>query len=227
MTTPWTTLIDIGDFQGISQSKIARKLGVNQSSVSRKIAGIPALSSEYKTPICEILSVDNKFLDGLSDYPFLPGAFVKFRIRGLRARRRPLAWLKLLCQHARHLDVLLLLKEDNTHVAVACVKDDRESIFFVFVEIPLRMQGVSDLISTQPKDKVRFKAITYFDSTTLGFHRNAHDIEHYERNTVDFLIDDSMLDVLSDEEKDIIRDIRKKRPDLNKLKQMITDSSDR
>ena len=52
------------NLQGISQSAIAERLGVNQSSVSRTLGGISALSSELivRKAVCEMIAVDENFL---------------------------------------------------------------------------------------------------------------------------------------------------------------------
>ncbi len=223
MSNRLITLLQIAELAGISQSKMANELGKNQSSVSRVFGGIPALSAEYISRICEMLQINENFLHEKSDYPFLPGSFVKFKIGGLKARRQPFTWFELLANVSQSLKVLLLLSEKKGNVVVACVKDDKGSIFLVSVEIPLPLRSVFAYAQKYSTKKIILKAEFFFDPRVLGPYRSVDDfIASYDKNAVDTLIEDSLLDVLTPQEKKLIRIVRRKKIPIEKIIELIT-----
>jgi len=214
-----TDVLEIAKFQGISQSEIARRLDVHQSSVSRALGGVPAVGPEriLKKEICSMLSIDEEFLSEKSNYPFLPTSFVRFRIRGLKARRHPLAWLELLNNYSEELKVLLFLQENLKRVEVACVKDNKDSIFFVFIEIPVSREKFFDYVGKGRQNKVFVVVNEFFDSTTVGLYRSADDIADYDYGTLDSLIKEAFSYILTDTERRLIQVVRENKVSIEKV----------
>jgi transcriptional regulator with XRE-family HTH domain len=201
--TKWETLLETRKLQNLSQDEIAVKLGINQSSVARAEVGIPAISAEYITQMCNILSVNPDFLKDKSGYPFEPGAFIKFYIKGLSARARPLAWMDLLMQYTEKINILILLREKNNNVFAVCAKDDKDTVFLISVDVPLTRKAVFDQMEKQYK-----KAGSYIVSEHFFF---TPDLENWSREDIENLIDKAFADVLSNEEKKLIKLIREKK----------------
>ena len=94
--------------------------------------------------------MDKSFLAGKSNYPFKPGSFIKFYIKGLSYRFRSLIWLDLLFKHTEKLNVPPLIKGKKGNVVVTCVKDDRGSVFLIFIEVPLKCLDVFYYVEEHP-----------------------------------------------------------------------------
>lgn len=217
----------VREFQGIRQTEIARQLGINQVSVAQIENNIPALNKDYISKICKILSIDEEFLYNKSDHLFIPNSFLKFRVKGLKARVSPLAWLDLILKYSNAAKVLLLTRENKTSVLTACVKDDRNSIFFVRIDIPLTFQKVFDYIRELPKNKsskIPVSVKSFFDSLDVASpstYRSFDGIAHYDRNAVNSLIEEAFVELLTDKEKELILKIREKSIDPHILIQHI------
>ncbi|MBU4491042.1 MAG: helix-turn-helix domain-containing protein, partial [Euryarchaeota archaeon] len=194
-------IAEIQDLLGIRKSEIARALDVHPSSVGRTEAGIPALSGEYISRICAMLSINEDFLYESADYPFLPESFLIFKVRGLKNRLRHLGWLELLISCSTNLKVLLLLRRKRDSVVAVCVQDDRNSVFLISIEIPLSFKTVFEYVRKQPKEKVRIIAQEYFDSLDiLSPHHSFSDIAHYQRDTIESMIEDAFASYPSEKQ---------------------------
>jgi transcriptional regulator with XRE-family HTH domain len=213
-------LSEMRKLQNISRDEIAKKLGINQSSVARAEVGIPAISAEYITQMCNILSVNPDYLKDKSDYPFIPGAFIKLHIKGLSARIRPLAWLDLLLKYTKRIDILLLLQEGKGNVVAACAKDDKDTVFLVSVDIPLTREYVLNCPDPRfiKSEKVRM-AINYFFHAhgKLDFYKSFASLDKMSKEDIENLIDKAFADVLSNEEKKLIKLIREKKIPINNV----------
>ena len=141
-------LNQIRKLQGISQQDIAQKIGVGRTTVAQYEAGAPAIGAVKTKLLCDVLSMNEEFLSNRSNYPFKPGSFLRFYIKVLLHRFRPLTWLDLLCRHTEKLNILLLTRGKKGNIAVTCIKDDRDSVFLVFVEVPLLLMEVSSYLET-------------------------------------------------------------------------------
>jgi transcriptional regulator with XRE-family HTH domain len=218
MTKPWKALSEIRDLQGVTKAEIAKKLGVHPSSVGRIEAGVPALSGEYVAKICAMLSVNEDFMSGKTDYPFLPKSYLILKVRGLNNRLRPLGWLELLISFSKRLEILLLLRRNKDTVVAACVKDDRDSVFLISIEIPLLFKTIFEYTRKQPEGKIQITAEEYFDSpNTVSFHGSFSDIAHYPKDLVESMIEDALAGLLSDKEKELIKVVRKKDVPIEKM----------
>jgi len=210
----------VRELQDITQSEIALRLAVDQTSVVKIENNIPALTREYIVRVCKILSIDENFLEGKSNYLFLPKSFLKFRISGIKARISPLAWLDLILSYSNTAKVLLLTRENKPQLVGACIKDDRNSIFFVRIEIPLTFQKVFDYVNDLPESK---RDTIYILAKSFFMHPEHHlissfdDIAHYDREAVNSLIENAFVEVLTEKEKELILKIREKNIDLNFL----------
>lgn len=214
----WITLLEIRKLLGISQTELARELGVHHSSIARVEAGVPALSAEYIHKLCVMLSINETFLYEKSDYPFLPKSFLVFKVRGLSSRLRPLSWLDLLMKYSRGLKVLLLLRRKTDNVVTACVKDYRDSLFLVSIEFPLPFKNVFEHVGKQPEEKILLHAKEFFDRlNVLSPLRSFEDIAHYPRKMIDSMIEEAFEDVLSEKEKELIRTIRRNKIPVEKM----------
>ena len=211
-------LAEIRELQGIRKSLIAEKIGVHPSSVGRLEAGIPALSAEYISKICAILSINEAFLYEKSDYPFLPQSFLIFRVKGLKVRFRPLGWLELLSKYTSKLKVLLLLPMNKENVVAACVQDDKDSVFLISVEIPTSYKTVFEYRRKQPEDKIDVVANGYFDAPNVLSHRHSFsDIATYPRDMIQSMIEDAFASSLTIEERNLIRIVRKNKIPIEKM----------
>lgn len=204
----------VRELQGITQIEIARKLGIDQTSINKIENNISALNKEYISKICKILSINEEFLYNKSDYLFIPKSFLKFRVKGLKARVSPFAWLDLISGYSSAARVLLLVRENKASVLCACVKDDRDSIFFVRIDIPLTFQKVFDYIKELPnnkRDNIPVLVKSFFDRLDVaGIYHSFDAIAHYDRNAVNSLIEEAFVEVLTDKEKELILKIREK-----------------
>jgi transcriptional regulator with XRE-family HTH domain len=218
MNEQWTALSIVRELQAIPKSEIAKRLGVHPSSVGRTEAGIPALSSEYISTMCKILSINESFLYEKTTYPFSPKSFLKFYVRGLSSRLKPLKWLEFLADYSENLKLLLLLRRKSDNVVAACVEDDKNSVFLISVEIPLSFKTVFEYTRKQPERKVRVAAREFFDSPNiLSPHTSFSDIAHYPRNLVESMIEDAFAEFLSDKEKELIKVIRQNSSPIKKM----------
>ncbi|MFI5294336.1 MAG: helix-turn-helix domain-containing protein [Thermodesulfovibrionales bacterium] len=217
MIHQWTALAEIRNLLGITKAEVAVRLGVNGSSVARKEAGIPALSDDYIPQICAMLSVNEAFLSGKTSYPFLPNSFSIFHVKGLKNRISPLGWLNLLITYSENIKLLLLLRRKSDNVVAACVKDDKDSVFLISVEIPLLFKTVFEYIGKQAEGKVRVTEKECFDSPNIASPHTFSDIAHYSRDLVESMIEDAFADVLSDKEKELVKFIRGKNVPIEKM----------
>ncbi len=220
-------VVQIRKLQNISQAELAKKTGVNQSSIARWEAGIPAIADEYISKTCEILSIKKSFLDGKTDYPFKHAAFIKFFIKGLSYRLHPFAWLEMLLQYS-DLKILLLLREDTDKVIAACVQDDHGSIFLISIEIPLTWKDFFDFqnqYSTKGTHKALITTKHFFSAKgTLGLYHFFNDIVKFSRDDIARKIEEAFSDVLSDEEKKLIAFTRENKIPADIMTKLSSDS---
>lgn len=204
---------EIRKLQDISQAELAQRAGINQSSVARWEAGIPAIAENYIAKVCKILSIEKHFLEGKSEYPFLSKSFLIFKIQGLKARVNRFKFIEYLFPFSKELKILLLLNPQNK-VLSACMKDDHGTIFLVLIYIPLMVFDVIKYFEKLPekdRNKVMFKTDQFFcDKKEFGIYRTTDDIRNFSKDDVEKLIDESFLDFLSDKEKEIIKLIRQR-----------------
>lgn len=214
-TMRWEAVSDIRQLRGLSQREIARRLGVNQSSVARAEAGIPALSPEYLKQMSAIIAIDLNFLEEKKEYPFVVGSFSLFRVRGLRYRLHPLKWLEVLSTYTEELRVLLLLRRHSSDVLAACVKDDKNSIFLVEVAVPLTYKTVFDFVNQargKSKTEIYVAGKEYFDARGVAgpaARRSFAGIENFTRAQIESMIEDTFAELFTDDEKKLIADLRR------------------
>ena len=219
----------IRKLQGISQSELAKRISVNPSSIARWEAGIPAIADGYISKACEILSIDKNFLTGESDYPFKPGAFIKFYVEGLPYRLRPLIWLDLLFEYTENFKILFLIKIDKGNVVAACAKDNRGSIFLVSIEVPLKWKEVFDYTKkySDKKEKINIATEYFFGiQDELVFSKSfSYLLVEQSKEDIEKKIDQVFADILSDEERKLIELIRRKKIPIEPLFVSLSHSS--
>jgi len=207
-------LSEIRALQGISVAAVATMLGVSAPSVSRFEVGIPAISADtYLPQICSMLSINPDFLNGKTDYPFIPGSFLRFYVRGLKSRVYSLAWLEVIMKYAEKVDLICLLRRKNNNIVAVVAKDNQGSIFLISIEIPLPVKTLFDCLreryASDSKHKADATAIEYFDSKgELGV-TPIEDLKNFNKLSCEALIERELSKVLSESEQRLIAKIRK------------------
>ena len=168
MNKKWIVLPEIRKLQNISQDTVAGNLGVNRVSIARLEAGIPALAQHYKERICDMLQINREFLFGEDKYPFVPNAFIKFYVKSLSYRLRPMAWFDLLLRYTEKIDMLLLLgllrRKKKGNVVAVCIKDDRGSVFLISIDVPLKWETAMNCIKEHTDKGVKVNVTTKYFS---------------------------------------------------------------
>ena len=199
-----TFIINMASLQGLKQTALSGLLGVKQSSISRASGGLKAVSQERFSSICPRLGINPEFALDKTDYPFLPGGFIKLTIKGLKYMLQPFAWLELLLAYCNKLTILLLLQQKNNRVEAICISDDRGTIFLLTVEIRFFMDDFVEFIKDGRENRINLYGRTFFDNKTAGLYRTAADISGFDRNRIDRLIKKTLTTQLSDEECELI-----------------------
>jgi hypothetical protein len=201
-------IINFASLQGITQTQLSQWIDVKQSSVSRASGGLKSVSLDKFAIICSRLGIDPDFLHDKSDYPFIPHTFLKFSIGGVKHSLQPFSWLKLLLNYSQKLTILLLLQKKNDRVEAVCMKDHRGTVFFVTITTKIYMQDFFDFFKNRPQDGITLLAKPFFDNKSAGLYRTASDIASFDRSSIDKLIKTALLDILTEEERTLIKTIR-------------------
>ena len=147
---------------GLKQSHIADLLSVERSGISKIESGVPALSQDVIRKMASIFKINPDFIDGKADNAFLPGSFLKLRIRhyidvfGGSSMALPL----LIMLDTQRISFVFLLNRFKVEYILA--KDELGSFFVMEIVFNLKLDdAISRIINSAAaaRKKMTMKAL--------------------------------------------------------------------
>ncbi len=154
---------------GENQSRIAEQFNVERSSISKIESGIPALSEDIIKGVAAIFSINPDFIDGKTDNAFLPGSFLRMKIRHyvaiLGGSSMVLPFLIIL--NTNETSVVFLLKKFK--VKYILIKDEFNSIFIIELIFNLKLdEAVQNILGDAYTTKKKITMRASFISDNLS-----------------------------------------------------------
>ena len=146
---------------GENQGLIAERLHIERSSISKIESGIPALSKDVVKMIASIFSINPDFIDGKTDNAFVPGSFLKLKIRHyvdiLGGSSMVLPFLIML--NTQKISIVFLLEKFKVKYILA--KDELNSIFVMEIAFNLKLdEALANILNgaNTAKKKIAMRA---------------------------------------------------------------------
>ena len=146
---------------GENQGLIAERLNIERSSISKIESGIPALSQDVIKMIASIFSINPDFIDGKTDNAFVPGSFLKLKIRHyidiLGGSSMVLPFLIML--NTQKISIVFLLEKFKVKYILA--KDELNSIFVMEIAFNLKLdEALANILNgaNTAKKKIAMRA---------------------------------------------------------------------